>query len=197
MVRYKFLEGLPQCAGMYVGEKSKSAGDPPIAKKDLCNAKDHGGASQAVTAARRSLCGVFVDRSQVNVDYAWERQTRSPDNWCWERSGWAWQKQRGHLFVGVGCYEAVAKCQGSAVTSAPSQQGRGPCLDPLRLMTYNANGLFAVTSGPEYKYCKLSKTANKLRSVAVLIGETHVNGLVDWQVIDAELGAPRYGHTIF
>ena len=88
----------------------------------------------------------------------------------------------------------MAECQVSAVAGDLSQEERGPCLDPLRLMTYNANALFTVTSGPEYKYCKILKAANKLRLDAPLIQETRVNGLVDWQVTDLELGAGRYGY---
>ena len=88
---------------------------------------------------------MFVDGSQVNGNYTQERQSGRLDNGCWERSGWAWQTQGGRLFVGVGSFEAVVECQVSAVTGAPSPEEGGLCLDPLRLMTFDANGLFSVT----------------------------------------------------
>ena len=63
--------------------------------------------------------------------------------------------------------------------------------------TFNANGLFTAMPGPEYKYCKLLKAATKSRLDALLIQETHVNGVVDWQVRDVEEGVRRYGYTVF
>ena len=41
-------------AGMSVGENGASARDPPHRQKDLRNAEEHGGASLAITAARRT-----------------------------------------------------------------------------------------------------------------------------------------------
>ena len=46
-------------------------------------------------------------------------------------------------------------------------------------MMFNANGLFTVTPGPEYKYCKILKAASKLRLDVLLVQEMHVHGLVD------------------
>ena len=63
-------------------------------------------------------------------------------------------------------------------------------------MTFNANGLFTVTPGPEYKYCKILKAACKLRLDILLVQETHVNGLVDWHVRDVEQEALRYGYVV-
>ena len=49
----------------------------------------------------------------------------------------------------------------------------------------------------EYKYCKIPKASNKLWLDTLLMQETHVNGLVDWQVREVELGARRYGYIFF
>ena len=87
----------------------------------------------------------------------------------------------------------MAGCQGTTVTGAQSGTAQGPCLHRLRLMTYNANGFFTVTPGPEYKYRKILKAASKLRRDVVMVQETHVNGLVDWEVQDVEKAVERYG----
>ena len=38
--------------------------------------------------------------------------------------------------------------EGAAVTGAATEHRGGPCLDRLRVTTFNANGLFTVTPGP-------------------------------------------------
>ena len=63
-------------------------------------------------------------------------------------------------------------------------------------MTFNANGLFTLTPGPEYNYRKILKAANKLRSDVLMVQETDINGLVDWQVSDVEHYATRYGFSL-
>ena len=73
----------------------------------------------------------------------------------------------------------------------------GPCLDQLQVMTFNANGLFTVTPGPEYKCCKIVKAASKVRRDVLMVEETHVNGVVHWRVQDVEKGAERYGTQYF
>ena len=75
---------------------------------------------------------------------------------------------------------------------APPQQ---PTTVP-HVMTLNANGLFIVTAGLEYKYCKIMKAASKLQLEVLMVEETDVNGLVDWHVRDVEQGAARYGFSV-
>ena len=82
----------------------------------------------------------------------------------------------------------MAGGQGAAVTGAAMEHRGGSCLDRLRVMTFNANGLFTVTPRPEYKYCKILKAACKLSLDILLVQETRVNGLVDWHVRDVEQG---------
>ena len=53
--------------------------------------------------------------------------------------------------VGVRRHEAVAGCQGTAVTGAATAHNGGPCVDNLRVMTVNVNGMFTVTPGLEHK----------------------------------------------
>ena len=49
-------------------------------------------------------------------------------------------------------------------------------------MAFNTNGLFTVTPGPEYRYNKTLKVANKLMLYLLLAQDMHVNGLVDCHV---------------
>ena len=90
----------------------------------------------------------------------------------------------------------MARCQSTTITGAQFSVVQGPCLDQLRLMTYNANGPFTVTPGPEYKYCKILKATSKLRLDVMLVHEMHVNGIVGWHVQDVEKVAERYGYSV-
>ena len=81
----------------------------------------------------------------------------------------------------------MAECQSATVTGSQTNTMGGPCLDQLRMMTLNANGLFTVTPGPEDKYYKILKAASKSRLD---------DGLVEWHVQDVEQGEARYGLSV-
>ena len=72
----------------------------------------------------------------------------------------------------------MAVCQIATVTGAPPSTVGGPCLDQLRVMTLNANGLFTMTPGPEYMYSKILKAASNLRLDMPMTQEPHAIGVV-------------------